>query len=410
VKENQIRFKNRGFIVIWAAFYLMALFSPQLNILRGNCDFLAKYTAARILGSGQGEKLYHLETQKEVQRQVLVSLNSSVKFAGGLLLFSHPPFVVVLYVAVAWLSFVPAFIAWNVISGGCLVIGIACLLRHYRIQSPTDLELVVLSCLFFMPVPATLLQGQSTAVAFLCLVLAFLNLKHGRDFRGGLWLSLVLMKFQILPLLVLVFVVKRRGLALFGFAAGGVCLAVVSLLVVGPKGLLEYVTLLWQMSGWVDFYGVNPIGANCLRGQMYLLFYPTLPAVALSLTLLLNMIFVLLALVGWKGPWKPESSDFDLKFALLVVVGLLIAPQINFHDLVFLLLPGLILFHSASGETGQLPIRWILFAVGFPLQVLNFMALPIVPIQLNVIGLIAVATVLFHTIRSTGSARLSKSL
>ena len=99
-----------------------------------------------------------------------------------------------------------------------------------------------------------------------------------------------------------------------------------------------------------------------------------------------------------------------MKFALLVVVGLLIAPQINFHDLVFLLLPGLILFHFASGETGELPIRWILFAVGFPLQVLNFMALPIVPIQVNVIGLIAVATVLFHTIRSTGSARLSKSL
>lgn len=388
----------------------MALLSPQLNILRGNCDFLAKYTAARMLVSGRGENLYHFETQTEVQSQILLSLNSDVKFAGGLLLFSHPPFVSVMYLAVAWLSYVQAFLAWNVLSGACLVTGIARLVRHYQIQSPADLEALVLSCLFFMPVPATLLQGQSTSVAFLCLVLAFLNLKRGREFRGGLWLSLVLMKFQLLPLLLLILAVKRRAMALLGFTAGGLCLAAVSLLVVGPQGLLGYLTLLGQMSGWVDLYGVNPIGANCLRGQMYLLFYPAMPSLALVLTLLFNMIFVTLALVCWKGHWKPESSDFDLKFALMVVAGLLIAPQINFHDLMFLLLPGVILFRFADLELGRLPVRWILFTVGFPLQILSFMALPIVPIQLNVVGLIVVTAMLFHSIRLREPARLPKLL
>jgi hypothetical protein len=101
-----------------------------------------------------------------------------------------------------------------------------------------------------------------------------------------------------------------------------------------------------------------------------------------------------------EGNWNSESRGFDLKFALLIVVGLLVAPQINFHDLVFLLIPGVMLFHVADFELEQPSVRWILFAVGFPLQILSFMILPIVPIQLNVVGLVVLTSVLFSAIRA----------
>ena len=114
----------------------------------------------------------------------------------------------------------------------------------------------------------------------------------------------------------------------------------------------------------------------------------------------------------WKGQWNAQSEFFDLKFALLIIVGLLVAPHVNFHDLAFLLLPGLVVFHHAARE-GVLKdsrLSSTLFVVGFPLQVLSFIALPIVPIQFNVIGLIALTALLFHTIRSRESAQFDRLL
>jgi len=399
VKENKFAFRGKGFVAIWVAFYVTALLIPQLKVLRGNSDFLAQYTSATVVLSGKGQDLYDFEAQKRVQRTILDSLDSDVEFAGGLLLFSHPPFVAFLYVTVAWLSYIPAFLAWNLISGACLIAGVVKLVRFYQIKSPTDLEQIGLSCLIFMPVSAVLLQGQSTSVAFLCLVLAFVNLKRASEFWGGLWLSLALIKFQILPLLLLVLLFKKRAKALVGFLTGGLSLAAASLLTVGPAALLRYLSLLRDMPGWVDLYGVNPVGANCLRGQVYLLFYNALPEMALAVSLLLNGALIVFALFCWKGNWNSESPVFDLKFGLTIVVGLLIAPQVNFHDLSFLLFPGVILFHVADRKVGHMPIRWILFTVAFPLQILSFMALPIVPIQLNVIGLIVLSAVFFEAIR-----------
>jgi Glycosyltransferase family 87 len=398
LEPKRIVFKN-GFVVIWAAFYLTALLSPQLRVLKGNSDFLAQYTAGRLLLGGQGRQLYDIERQEQAQRRILASLNSDVEFAGGLLLFSHPPFVSLLYVAIAWLSYTPAFLVWNLASALCFVTGLAKLIRYYRIKSSTDLERLGLASLMYLPVSATLLQGQNTSVAFLCLVLAFLSFKRSNEFRAGLWLSLVLMKFQILPLLLLTLLVKRRGMALLGFLVGGSCLGVASLLVVRPAGVLGYLELLGQMSRWVGVYGVNPIGANCLRGQMYLLFYNIAPEIAFVTTLLFCSVFVAIALLCWRDAWKPESDCFDLKFALLIVVGLLVAPQINFHDLAFLLFPGVTLFHLSARDSRHPLAPWIVFIVAFPLQILSFMSLSFVPIQFNVIGMIVLTIVLLDAVR-----------
>ena len=91
---------------------------------------------------------------------------------------------------------------------------------------------------------------------------------------------------------------------------------------------------------------------------------------------------------------------------LLIVVGLLVAPQINFHDLAFLLYPGVTLFYLSVRDSQHLLTRWIVFIVGFPLQILSFISLPVVPIQFNVIGLIVLTVVLINAIRSQGCTLL----
>jgi len=398
------------FLSIWLAFYLLGVVSPQLRVLKGNSDFLAQYTAGWLLLHGEGEHLYDVGAQKQVQAKVLASLNSDVQFAAGLLLFTHPPFVALSYAPVARLPFVTGFLVWNVISLICFVAGIAQLVRYYRLHEQSDFEVLTFLILFYLPFSATLLQGQNTAVAFLFLVLSFLSFKRGSELKAGIWLSLVLVKFQLLPVMLLVLLFKRRWQALLGFCVGGFVLTLISLGVVGWEGLLRYLKLLSEMPQWVNRFGLNPLGADCIRGQMFLLFHNTLPGAIPGMTILLDVMLVIVLFRCWKGQWNAQSEFFDLKFALLIIVGLLVAPHVNFHDQAFLLLPGLVVFHHTAKE-GVLKdsrLRSTLFVVGFPLQVLSFIALPIVPIQFNVIGLIALTAVLFHTIRSRGPGRFVK--
>ena len=128
---------------------------------------------------------------------------------------------------------------------------------------------------------------------------------------------------------------------------------------------------------------------------MFLLFHDTLPGIISGMTILLNGVLVIVLFRCWKGEWNTQSEFFDLKFALLIIVGLLVAPHVNFHDLAFLLLPGLVVFHHTARE-GVLKdsrMRSTLFVVGFPLQVLAFLVLAILPIQINVIGLLVLSGV-----------------
>jgi Glycosyltransferase family 87 len=289
---------------------LLVLLSPQLKVLKGNSDFLAQFTAGQLLLQGQGSHLYDLEAQKHTQSKVLASLNSDVRFDGGLLLFSHPPFVALSYVPFASLPFATAYMAWSVFSGICFAAGIAKLISHYRLHEQPDFELLILGCVIYLPIAVTFWQGQNTGVAFLFLVMAFRNFKQASEFRAGVWLSLALVKFQILPVAVLVLLLKRRWRALLAFVAGSLVLLLISLGVVGLKGFWSYLKLLSEMPGWVGRYGVDPLRAHCIRGQMFLFFHNTMPGIIPGMTILLSAVLVMVLVRCWTGKWKPESELF----------------------------------------------------------------------------------------------------
>lgn len=69
VKENQFTFTGRGYVLIWSAFYVTALLSPQLRVLRGNSDFLDKYTAGRLLLTGQSRNSTKLKFKSENSKE-----------------------------------------------------------------------------------------------------------------------------------------------------------------------------------------------------------------------------------------------------------------------------------------------------------------------------------------------------
>src|SRR5438309_1826845 len=168
------------FIPTLIAAYLLLAWSPQYRFLQGDSDFIIYYTGARLVKENLGHRLYDLDLQRRYQRGILNVLHSGVQFPDGLLPYNHPPFEIIWFLPLAGLSYLSAFLVWNAFSLACFGVGLVMLIKSSGLQGKANVSLVSFLSLAFLPLFATLLQGQDTALVFLYLVLAFVSLKKSR--------------------------------------------------------------------------------------------------------------------------------------------------------------------------------------------------------------------------------------
>jgi hypothetical protein len=73
-----------------------------------------------------------------------------------------------------------------------------------------------------------------------------------------------------------------------------------------------------------------------IRGTLTLLIGPDQAAGQATLINTVGLIGQLVGLAAvawlWRGRWDPKGVDFDLRFALTLVIGLLTSPHLNPHD------------------------------------------------------------------------------
>jgi hypothetical protein len=385
--------------VVFALFIIYPLLGWWLKdfITEGRSDFISYYTAARLIKE-RPSSLYDLNLQAEFQDRILGSLGSSIRFRDGLLAYNHPPFEIVWFIPLASLSYLGAFSLWALISSLCFAAGIWLLTRNMKADKASLNWSYALSFLF-LPLLATLFQGQDSGILFLLWVLTYRNLRQGKDAWAGLWLSLVLQKFQLLVPSLLLLLLKRRWKVLAGFMGGSAVLLLVSWALVGLSGLESYARLLVEMSGWVERKGIYPTQMHNFRGQFYAVLYPDHVVLANILTVIASLLLLVLLARAWSGSWETERPSFDLKFALLLTTSLLVSPHLNFHDLSLLLLPGLLICRLALQQPASASDRRLLVSfliIGFPLQVMSFSVSRFVPINLNVLGLLWVTLMIWR--------------
>jgi hypothetical protein len=173
-------------------------------------DYLAFHTGATLVASGEGAALWDLDRQRAVQEAL----------AGCRLdrwqPYVNPPLLAAALVPLTGLGPRGAFHAFGAFSIAALAVAMMALgralplLRTVPGAWPTALLLVY----GFVPVATTLGGGQNTALT-LALLAGFYAALHGRkDAWAGLWLGLLSYKPVLLPVLVLVLVLRRRGRAL----------------------------------------------------------------------------------------------------------------------------------------------------------------------------------------------------
>jgi hypothetical protein len=322
----------RIFVAGMLCLHLLFFFSSRERIQRGYPDFTVFYTAATMLREGQGRSLYDERAQFRVQAEFAGDIESRL----GPLPYIHPPFEALIFLPLTLFRYRYAFVTWDLLNGAALFAVALVLRRHLKALGTIPPWEFVLAFLAFFPVFVSLLQGQDSILMLLLCALAFNALERDSDYLAGGWFALAAFKFQIVVPLVLLVVLWKRKRVGVGFVSGSFVLALVSLALVGWKGVLAYPAFAVRM-GTEPSLGAVPAALmpnlrGLVEGWSLGLAHGVLQGLVISGSIALLMFAV------WNRG-TPEEGQFNLQFSLGVVVAVLVGWHTNAHDLSVLILP-----------------------------------------------------------------------
>ncbi len=241
--EMKLNFNRRLKILIQILLGILFLVSAVrfleiVNLFGRNVlqmDFSAYYTAGQALNYGLSPYLNNLSNQPPLWDGI-----AHFRFSR----FLYPPLAAVLFQPLALLPYASAKFVWMAINLACLIVSLYLTARVFPLGSAGQVFLVgIVVCLNY-PLEAYLDRGQIDLVTLMLITAAILfMLKHSRsgDIGSGILLALAtLLKLYcifFLPFLLL----KRRWQVLIGYVIGGLLLAAVSVILLGPRSPYDYV-------------------------------------------------------------------------------------------------------------------------------------------------------------------------
>jgi hypothetical protein len=308
--------------------HVVLAWSVRGLIRNGYPDFKIFYTAAKIIQEGRGRQLYDEATQLRVQQEFV----SEPILRLGLLPYNHPPFEALLFVPLSLLPYGAAFVAWDLINVGILLILPRLLRPHIPWLQQVTTPTCVLASLAFFPIFVSLIHGQDILVLLLLFALAFVALKNNSDWWAGCWLGLGLFRFHLLLPILFSLVWQRRTRAIYGFFAVGMALGMLSVLMVGWRAALSYPSDVLRIeSNMLQRGTIGPLNMPNLHGLWADL---PLPAngklIARILATLLSIALVAFVAERWK---RIQASAFPLGFCLCLLVSVMTAYHGFAYDL-----------------------------------------------------------------------------
>ncbi len=342
-----------GFAVLLVSVVFLAD-RPPIN---ERTDFSVTYIGSRMVYLGLGGKLYDLAEQQKLKRLLLPDAEP--------LIYEHPPFEALLLAPLGALPYKTAYLIWGLINVAIWLM-LPYLLRPYAPAPRDDLGYLAL-WLLFAPLGVALFEGQSSLLLLLLYSIAFIQLRHGREFWAGAILGLALFKFQFVIPFALIFLLQRKWRFMKGFMATATALGVLSLVAVGWHGIIGYIHLLVGIAAHPDnsSYGAA-IGTATIQGFVHALLVGVLGHAAVSVIVAGVSIF----LVAWTA-WRWRKADlaadernfdrqtFDLMFAAAIVVSLVTGFHMFTYDLSPLMLAMLLVAGHFPGRS-QARLRLIL--------------------------------------------------
>lgn len=308
--------------------------------------------------------------------------------------FFYAPYFALALAPLGALAYDVAYYLWLIIDLLLLVISLAALQRFSRL-SASDALLFWVAALSFLPVFVALTQGQTSIFLLAVFTATFLALRRGRDGLAGALLALSLVKAPYLAPILVVLAVRRRWRCLIALALSATGLLVVPMAIMGAGINGGFIHTLTSATGFrSQIGGFEPPYNHSFAGFSQLVLPGTASTVA-SLALSLAALCLLAVCAG-------RAQELDLPLGMAVVVGLLISPHVLVHDLTLLLLPIAVALRYRHNSPGHLSA---LLGLGYAAILVGLRLVFVVPLQLSVLVMSALAIWLFLASRSREERR-----
>lgn len=329
-----------------------ALYLERHRIASGYGDYVIFYTGAQIVRDGAASKLYDLSRQREYQDKFAVPIRA------GALPFNHPAYELLWHIPLTFLSYIDAYVVWNVINVG-LLLGLA---RWFVPRDRSDLRLMFLLMMFgFYPVLAVFLHGQDSILLTFLIGASIIALKQHKEVAAGVLLALASFKPQLVLPIALAWMCRPYKKAAAAWLVSAILLGILSVSIVGIPGTMKYLELI----SWIDKanYTISPALMPNLRGMVNSLLAAQFPIAVFPLTALLTLGVLAFIVRLWRRVPIENENVFDLTIALTLTLAALTSYHAYSHDFALLLLPTLIVTRYLLTGSAQGAVPILLFAV-----------------------------------------------
>lgn len=336
-------------LCLWS-FYLWTVATPSLRDRNGNLkgtDFLHLYTLGSLALAHRGTDLYDMNAQAALAAQRVPDA------AGISYLPLYPPQVSIFFAPLAHLTYGWALIVWWIVTAA--IYGICCYSVWRACPNLRDYGETVLLLGFAFPAFFHLIAwGQTSALALACFTLMFFLLRDKREFVAGLALGCLIFKPQLGLAAAVVFV----SLGAWKTVAGGVLSAAaqfsVGIFYYGDGPLRQWLSMIRNVGAVLPLLEPKPYQTNSLR-TFWSMLVPWHP-LSFGLYVLSAGVVLGLTIAGWR---RSETVPLSLRYSLLLLATVLVAPHLTIYDLVilapaFLLLADWLVVQPATSLTGWL--------------------------------------------------------
>jgi hypothetical protein len=329
-KRTRISYSCIALVVAFAASTLFLGVSIAPSGIKG--DFASSYMGASLVHEGRLGQLYDYRTQANWW-------NSYGDRERPLVPYVRPPFYAL---PQSLLATLPLPTSYLVSASVLLLLLVGCWLWF---AETLGAEALLLASLFW-PSVLGIAFGQDCVLMLALAVVSYHLHSKGRDGWAGVALAMALYKYHLLLLIGPAMLLGRRQRMFVGFAVTAAAEALISLVLVGPKGISAYIHLLFRK----DLEGLYPslqLMPN-LNGLLMNFNLASTPAVvALSV-----VTAACVAVAAWQAPWWRG-------LAAGIAGSMLIAPHVFGYDLTVLLLGLLLTIKSSKSKLTRAVAFWL---------------------------------------------------
>lgn len=349
-------------------------------------DYFTSYTAAEMIYNGDASDLYDTRAQWEYQRPLIDALD--IDWDDRVMHpYISPPLLGIASVPLLALGPSLAFAVWVLLNVAAVCAGVWLIVRRLETNWLTPWVVLVGS----MPLLMALMLGQVEGLLFLAFVAFMLELRDGRDIRAGLALAVFAIKPPLLlaPLLYLAVTGRRRAtwttLIATGVQAAG------SMLLVGPRGVREFVDLSQRLSGPEGTIVTNVWGMVNIRSIVVRAF-PVDDRVLTNLTIV-ALTAATLSVTCWFWRRAGRESAALPSLALLALTTVLTSYHALYHTATIALIGVILLVVHARAQRDESSAErltvfsWAIFSF-LPLISFVIVQTSKVPAAIGVVGIL----------------------